>query len=696
MVDNKDAQPLTATDFTPLKSKAKKRGTRPSAALLFTTAFTVVALVILIFLFAARAIILRLEPATAVVDISGLSFHIGDNYLLLRGEHQLSAEAPGYFPLNKTIEVGDQATQEIDVELQPLPGNLLINASLSDIEVFIDDQLAGTVPGTLEGISRGAHKLEFKKYRYFPLQQEVQIEGLGKTQAIDISLQPAWGHIDFTSDPTAAELYIDDRLIGTTPISAEVLETGSRLTLKASGYKTLQQQVTVKAGSKAQHPLIEMIVADGRLSINSSPAGASITIDQQFSGVTPLTVDVVPFKKHQVELFLEGYLKASRSMQVEPEQRAQLSVDLRPNIGTVQLTVSPADAVVKVDGNLYSSSSKTGSQTLSLNAKPHSISAEKPGYQTKSMSVTPRPAHQQALTINLLTLQQAYWASRPPQINSSVGINLKLFRPDPQQPFMLGAPRRQPGRRANEAERSVALQRPFYLATHETTNAQYRQWKEQHSSTAIKGQTLDMNDQPVAKVSWEDAALFCNWLSRKEGLAPFYNVEQGRVVSVNWDASGYRLPTEAEWAWAAKIDLRSKSHIFPWSNDLFPPLKITDNYADKSASAFLTFTLPNYNDQYPVSAVVGSFKANSKGLYEMSGNVAEWVNDYFDIRPRRGEPQLDPRGPQQGNKHVIRGASWALASRTELRLSYRDSGNDGRIDLGFRIARYVDKPGSDL
>ena len=261
---------------------------------------------------------------------------------------------------------------------------------------------------------------------------------------------------------------------------------------------------------------------------------------------------------------------------------------------------------------------------------------------------------------------------------------------------MLGAPRRQPGRRANEAERSVALQRPFYLATHETTNAQYRQWKEQHSSTAIKGQTLDMNDQPVAKVSWEDAALFCNWLSRKEGLAPFYNVEQGRVVSVNWDASGYRLPTEAEWAWAAKIDLRSKSHIFPWSNDLFPPLKINDNYADKSASAFLTFTLPNYNDQYPVSAVVGSFKANSKGLYEMSGNVAEWVNDYFDIRPRRGEPQLDPRGPQQGNKHVIRGASWALASRTELRLSYRDSGNDGRIDLGFRIARYVDKPGSDL
>jgi formylglycine-generating enzyme required for sulfatase activity len=692
MVDKNNTSPLTATDFSPLQTKAQKRSTRPSGALLFTTAFTLVALAILIFLFAARAIILRLDPASAVVDISGLTFHIGDNYLLLRGEHQLSAEAPGYYPLKKTIQVSDQATQQIDIDLQPLPGNLLVNANLSDIEVLIDDQLAGSVPGTLEQISRGAHKLEFRKYRYFPLQQEVQIEGLGKTQAIDISLQPAWGQLDITSLPAGADLFIDDRLIGQTPISAEVLETGSRLTLKATGYKTLQQQVTINAGSRAQHPLIEMIVADGQLAINSSPQGASITIGKQFSGITPLIVDVAPFTKHKVELFLEGYLKASRSIDVKPQQQADLSVDLTPDIGTVQLRVSPSDATVKVNGN----SQGSGSQTLSLNAKPHSISVEKPGYQTKSMTVTPRPGHQQALTINLLTLEQAYWASRPPLVKSAVGINLKLFRPDPKSSFMLGAPRRQPGRRANEAERSVALKRPFYLATHETTNVQYRNWKEEHSSTAIKGQTLDMNGQPVARVSWEDAALFCNWLSRKEGLPAFYNIEEGRITGFNWDTHGYRLPTEAEWAWAAKIDLQSKSHIFPWSNDLYPPLDVTDNYADQSARAFISFTLPNYNDRYPVSAVIGSFKPNTKGLYDISGNVAEWVNDYFDIRPHRGEPKLDPRGPQQGNKHVIRGASWALASRTELRHSYRDSGNDGRIDLGFRVARYVDKPGSDL
>jgi formylglycine-generating enzyme required for sulfatase activity len=75
----------------------------------------------------------------------------------------------------------------------------------------------------------------------------------------------------------------------------------------------------------------------------------------------------------------------------------------------------------------------------------------------------------------------------------------------------------------------------------------------------------------------------------------------------------------------------------------------------------------------------------------MSGNVSEWINDYFEIRPVRGEPLLDPTGPDAGDRHVIRGASWARASRSELRLAYRNAGRDGNLEIGFRIARYVDK-----
>lgn len=683
-----DNNPLLATDFTPLDGNGAKRGLPLSPGMLTLAVLAGVGIIIMAYLFMARAVIFQTEPSTAEIEISGLSFNIGDNYLLLRGDYDITANATGYYPLLESISVGDDTTQELKLELQPLPGNLLVTSELENIKVSVDSQSAGTVPGTIEGISRGSHQLEFNKYRYFPLLQEIDIDGLGKTQPLNISLLPAWGQMQFTTIPAGAELYIDERLIGQTPVTAEVLETGSQLKVTLAGYKTYTQQVSVKAGTSAQQPPITLIVADGTLQIDSSPSSASVTINNKFLGTTPVEVALAPFTQHRVELFLEGYLKASQLTQVQPEKTSELAINLVANIGSIAFTVSPADAQILVDNRNQGS----GSRTLSLTAKPHSVSIQKEGYETKSLTVTPRPGHEQALKINLLTLQQAYWASRPPTLKSSVGSPLKLFRPDDS--FTLGAPRRQPGRRANEAERSVSLKRPFYLGTKEISNAELRRWKANHSSSALRGQSLDMDQQPAVKVSWEDAALFCNWLSKREGLPQFYLLEAGVISGFNWDAHGYRLPTEAEWAWAARIDANGNSKIFPWANDLYPPMDVTDNYADQSASRFLTFTIANYNDKTPVSAKTGSFKANHKGLYNMSGNVAEWVNDYYDVRPSRGDAVLDPTGPSTGTRHVIRGASWALGSRTELRLSYREAGIDGRLDVGFRIARYVDSAGA--
>ena len=74
----------------------------------------------------------------------------------------------------------------------------------------------------------------------------------------------------------------------------------------------------------------------------------------------------------------------------------------------------------------------------------------------------------------------------------------------------------------------------------------------------------------------------------------------------------------------------------------------------------------------------------------MYGNVAEWTNDYYRVLPHKGAPLENPRGPRKGVRRVVRGASWALGSRSELRTSFRYNGNTARRDLGFRIARYVD------
>ena len=680
-------QPILAAEFKPLTGAGSKRSLPISSGMLSLIVLAGVGIIIMMYLFVARAVVFQTVPTETQISVSGLSFNIGDNYLLLSGDYDITATADGYYPLIESITVDDAASQDVGVQLLPLPGNLAVISDLEDIQVTIDDQPAGTVPGTIKAISPGVRKMVFSKYRYFPLQQEIAIEGRDRTQSVDISLRPAWGAMQLTSEPTAAQVYIDDRLVGQTPLSTEVLETGSRLKLVLAGYKTYQQEILVKAGTSVTHPPIKLIVADGLLQLSSTPSGASITVNNEFVGSTPMTLAMAPFKQHRLAFFLEGYLKTTTAATLKPEKTAVLAVDLVPNIGSIALTISPKGARVLVDNHYQGD----GDRTLSLTAKPHRLSIEKSGYQTKSLSVTPRPGHEQALSIKLLTLQEAYWASRPPAIQSSVGSPLVLFRP--RQSFTMGAPRRQPGRRANEVERRVSLDRPFYLGTREISNAEYRSWKSSHSSSALQGQTLDRDRQPVAGLTWEDAALYCNWLSRREGLPLFYRMENGVVNGFNWDAHGYRLPTEAEWAWAARVDIDGSSQTLPWVNGLYPPTDVVDNYADRSASRLIPFTIASYNDLTPASAVVGSFKPNGKGLYNMSGNVSEWVNDFYDVRPNRGEPSADPTGPITGVAHVIRGASWALGSRTELRLSYRQAGTDKRLDVGFRIARYVDSVG---
>jgi len=685
MVETKESRPLTAVEFTPLDGAVESRTFRISPVYLGLGFILTLAILCFAFLLAARAVIFRLDPVGASVTVSGLSFHIGDNYLLLPGKHLLSAKADGYHELTTTIEVRGERTQEIELTLEPLPGELDVRSGLDAIEVLIDGEIAGTAPGILTDIPRGSHIVEFRKYRYFPLRQEIDIEGLGRRQSVEVALEPAWGQMQISSVPADAEVLIDGQRVGSTPLTTEVLETGSQLSIVKRGYKTWERLVSVKAGTTETFPEIELLVADGTVDIKTSPAGANVRVDGEFRGTTPVSVDLSPLSDHRVELFLEGYKKAVRTVRTEPEGRSDLTLDLAPIIGRIQLTVTPPDAEVLVDGRIR----EPGSQTLALTARDHQLTVRKAGHETRTQTVRPRPELDQSLDIRLLTLEEAYWASRPPRITTSIGASLKLFRP--ANTFTMGAARREPGRRANEAERRVRLQRPFYLGVHEISNGQYRRWRGDHSSASIRGQSLDMEDQPAVSVSWNDAALFCNWLSRREQLPPFYLEEGGQVTGWDPDSHGYRLPTEAEWVLAARVGPDGNTMMFPWGSEVYPPPAVVENYAGQGAAEIVTFVLSNYDDGFPVTAPVGSFRPNHNGLHDMSGNVSEWINDFFEIRPVRGEPLLDPTGPDSGDRHVIRGASWARAARSELRLAYRNAGGEGDTETGFRIARYVDK-----
>tara|TARA_B100001121_G_scaffold303289_1_gene317068 strand:- start:1779 stop:2219 length:441 start_codon:yes stop_codon:yes gene_type:complete len=145
------------------------------------------------------------------------------------------------------------------------------------------------------------------------------------------------------------------------------------------------------------------------------------------------------------------------------------------------------------------------------------------------------------------------------------------------------------------------------------------------------------------------------------------------------------MPTEAEWEWASKAKGGEKN-TFIWGTE-YPPPSQTGNFADESLKGDGEKII-DYNDGFTVSSPVASFVSNDKGLFDMDGNVAEWVHDFYSATPET-RPEQDPLGPIGGNSHVIKGSSWKSSSRASLRSAYRTFKEKRASDLGFRIARYA-------
>ena len=253
-------------------------------------------------------------------------------------------------------------------------------------------------------------------------------------------------------------------------------------------------------------------------------------------------------------------------------------------------------------------------------------------------------------------------ASEPPEIvTTAEGIEMVVI---PAGRFTMGS---DSGEEDQSPAHEVEIDE-FLIDRYETTQKHYT------ALMFVNGSKFKGDDRPAEMTSWVDAAMYCNARSEAEGLQPCYNED----TTCNYDADGYRLPTEAEWEYACRAGNQAD---YSFGSD---PRLLNGNGWFKENAA---------KETHPV----GKKKPNAWGLHDMHGNVAEWCSDMYDKKYYQKSPTKNPHGPEEGEMYVVRGGSWASSAQA-CRSATRAADNPGFADacfpretLGFRCVKRVSK-----
>ncbi len=644
------------------------------------------------------------EPNEADVYVDGK--HYGKTMTVItdlaEGSHTLKLEKQGYVTLTKSINIVEGETLKLNETLQTVSSQktfLIVKADQPDARIYIDDNLKNTGEHAESVIIGTTHtyKIECNLYH-----TETGTVTVNDKMTVNKTLRPAFGYINISTSPEqGAKVFVDGDYIGISPVKTDKLKSGSHTVMVMKDmYKMKEQSFTVTDGqttnanltmaanfvtltintdadsdiyvdeeykgrgrwtgrvSEGLHNLearkqnhrssrisVDLILGEnktitieapkpisGSVEINSSPMEANIYIDGKSYGTTPNYINEILIGTHTLKLEKQGCASITKTVTIKENETLTVNEKLQTGKEITIKTDKSGDKVY-VDDNYVGLSPVT----TSLAFGSHNIKAERDGKTvSKNIEVSHVETHGR-VSSDKEEYMLAFSSNETFTVN---GVSFTMIKVEGGT-FSMGATSEQ-GSDADSDEKpvhSVTLS-DYYIGETEVTQELWEAVMGTNPS-GFKG-----SQKPVEGVSWNDCKEFITKLNRLTGKK-------------------FRLPTEAEWEYAARGGNKSKGYKYSGSNTIGNVAWYRDNSSK---------TTHNVKTKSP----------NELGIYDMIGNVWEWCEDWYDSYSSGS--QTNPTGPSSGSYRVFRGGCWYNYAAS-CRVSDRYFASPGRRygDLGFRV-----------
>ncbi|MFC2100888.1 SUMF1/EgtB/PvdO family nonheme iron enzyme, partial [Bacteroidota bacterium] len=558
------------------------------------------------------------------------------------GEKRIQISKSGFIPLYYTIPVPIESQcvyvmvltyqlKEEPIEVNKL-GFILIESVPEGADVFIDGQSMGQVTPFQQAMNQGEYEFTLKKDLHNDYIGTFKVTS-NETTILRPHLLPNFGILTVNSLPEqGASITIDNKNINQlTPYSKEKIAPGKyTITLRKELYEPLNREFEVIDGDTITLNL-ELTPTFGEITITTNPK-ATIFIDN-LEKATGSFSGRINKGSHLIEVRNDKFFNQQKSIEVIAGQKESYDFILKPKTGILSIMTNPPQADIYINDKYYD---KTPRFINDLIIGEYEVKLSKEGFADKTIIVIIK---ENETTMINEQLQITEISNSKTNESYKDSIEMILVKGDT---FQMG---NNEGYQIDEAPMHTVNINNFFIGKYEVTQKLWREIMDNNPSY-FSG----CDSCPVENVSWENVQEFIQKLNIKTGLS-------------------YRLPTEAEWEYAARGGSQSNGSKYSGGND---PAKVAWYWENSDKKTH----------------IVGTKIANELCVFDMSGNVWEWCNDWYDEGYYKKSPEKNPKGPTKGKYRILRGNSWYDNSKSlQVTNRNRDYPVIGDFSRGFRIAR---------